>query len=107
MKVPVNNNGVIAQELRRRDLSDRKGAFALGISPQYLCDVLAGRRRLSVRLAARMERVLGIDGFALLVGDLRLKYESALAVTTGERAMVAGPGSVPEGEAVERKEGGE
>jgi transcriptional regulator with XRE-family HTH domain len=37
-------------------LTQQQKAEKLGISPQYLCDLQRGRRRLSARLAAKLER---------------------------------------------------
>lgn len=64
----------VAQRLRAcidgRHMTQADTAQRLGISPQYLSDVLRGRRKVSPRLALRIERVLGLDAGAILHGQV-------------------------------------
>lgn len=57
------NETPIAQTLRyfqeRNNWTQAELARRLGISPQYLSDLVAGRRNLSPRLALALERVTG------------------------------------------------
>lgn len=55
---PVDLIDILLCESKRS--SQKKLAARLGISPQYLCDVLKGRREISAELASRLgyERVV-------------------------------------------------
>lgn len=47
--------------LRELGLSQRQAAERLGISDQYISDVVLGRRGISIDLALRLERICGPD----------------------------------------------
>lgn len=63
----------LAKRLRRaladRGMTQRELAIAAGISPQYVSDLLLGKRghRLSASIAAQLEDALGVErGFLVL-----------------------------------------
>lgn len=59
-------------------------ALALGITPQYLCDITKARRNLSPEVAARLHRVLKIDGRHLYVMQEKRRVEIQWRYETGE-----------------------
>lgn len=42
----------------------------LGVSPQHVSDLVHGRRKISARMAVRMERVFGLAASVLLHAEL-------------------------------------
>lgn len=55
----IHPGEVIAEELHARGMSQIEFARRLGVTPKYVCNVLAGRARITVRMALKIERVLG------------------------------------------------
>lgn len=51
--------------MRQKDLAQR-----LGISQQYLSDILAGKHGISVYVAIGLERVLGLNARELLIAQV-------------------------------------
>ena len=49
----------LKEELAERKVTQKDAAEALGISPQFLGDVLAGKRGVSAALAVRLGKYLG------------------------------------------------
>ena len=49
----------LREELDTRNTQHKEAAKALGISPQFLSDVLNGKRGISAALAVRLGRYLG------------------------------------------------
>lgn len=60
----------IAQQIRNEaeaaNLTQTQLADKLGISPQYVSDIVRGRRGVSAFVAVRLERVLGIKAAYVL-----------------------------------------
>jgi hypothetical protein len=56
----------IRTEAERHSLTQADLARRLGISPQYVSDILRSRRSVSPFVAVRLERVLGLDALQLL-----------------------------------------
>jgi len=60
----------IAQRIRleaiRHNMTQVELATRLGISAQYVSDILRSRRSVSAFVAVRLERVLGLDAHRLL-----------------------------------------
>ena len=57
----------LARHGRARVRTQQAAAADLGISPQYLCDLLAGRRGFSAEIAARLETRWGWSGREVLI----------------------------------------
>ena len=53
----------LKEELDERGVSQKDAASALGISPQFLSDVINGRRGVSTELARRLGKYLGTTAF--------------------------------------------
>lgn len=51
---------LIKAELKDRGISQKLFASALGVGQSYLCDILAGRRRISMQFARKVESLLDI-----------------------------------------------
>jgi plasmid maintenance system antidote protein VapI len=62
---------------KKEKVSQMKAADRLKISPQRLCDVLAGRKRLSIPLALRFEKHFGLDALTLLLWQLEEDVKEA------------------------------
>lgn len=58
------------------DASQKEAAAILGISPQYMCDILQARRALSVDVAVRLN-LIGLDGLGLLMDQTVHEYDKA------------------------------
>jgi addiction module HigA family antidote len=56
----------IANILHYSKMTQKDCAEQMGISGQYLSDIIRGRRKLSARSAVRLSRVLGIDAYKWL-----------------------------------------
>jgi addiction module HigA family antidote len=71
----------IAQRIRaeaaRHALTQAALAARLGISAQYVSDILSGRRSVSPFVAVRLERVLGMDAAAILQEQASEELEHA------------------------------
>lgn len=52
-------------------------AKALSVTPQYVCDILEGRRKLSAYIAVQLKDVLGVDGRKLYLRQAERELESA------------------------------
>lgn len=66
MTVTETINGIRkVHYMRQKDLAQR-----LGISEQYLSDILLGKRGISVYVAIGLERVLGLDARELLIAQV-------------------------------------
>lgn len=55
---------------RQGILSDKAFAKKLNISPQYICDVYFGRRRIGLKRAVKIGRQLGDNAEMLLVFEI-------------------------------------
>ena len=53
--------------------SQTEAAKALGITPQYLCDILHARRDISVVVAARLHRI-GLNGLRVYLDQERRRF---------------------------------
>lgn len=60
----MSNTAIILDAIGER--TQRVIAHSMGISEQYLSDILHGRRLISIRAAIEFERVLNLDALALL-----------------------------------------
>lgn len=65
-----------APDLRRFSVDDKEAAEKLGCSPQYLCDVLKGRRRLTAKLAIKLEEY-GIPGRKRYIEQAQMDLDKA------------------------------
>ena len=65
-----------------RDQPQKAAAFILGITPQYLCDIVKGRRNLSPEVAAKLHR-FGLDGRYLYVMQEKRRVEIQWRYETG------------------------
>lgn len=72
---------------KRDRISQRKAADDLGISPQRLSDVLAGRKRLSIPLALRFEDRFGLDAQTLLEWQITQDISRVRAATKGRESL--------------------
>jgi transcriptional regulator with XRE-family HTH domain len=61
MSVPLPH-AIIAEALFQRQLSQKDAAQQMGISSQYLSEIVSGERRISIPFAKKAEEVLKIDG---------------------------------------------
>jgi len=61
---------LVKQIIKDTGLSQKDAAAELGISAAYLCDVLNGRRQISIDLALRLEKAFDADAEGLLYGQL-------------------------------------
>lgn len=62
------------------DRTQREVAHEMGISEQYLSDILHNRRLISVPVAVAFERVLRLDALGLMYGQcVRLVQEEQVA----------------------------
>jgi antitoxin HigA-1 len=51
----------LLEEIEHRNLVKKQIATELGILPNHLSDIFAGKRNISAKLAVRLEKVLGIS----------------------------------------------
>lgn len=72
----------LREDLRQKCTADEQSTVArsLGFSPQFICDVLAGRRGISVELASAM-------GYRKLPAAFVRKHTTVTAVTTSSRGL--------------------
>jgi transcriptional regulator with XRE-family HTH domain len=82
--LPTRRLKSVLEELAQQDISQAQVAAAVGISRQFLNDVLSARRPLSELLARRIEERFGFD-FLWLLGRQSLAPK---AVALGSRASV-------------------
>jgi len=69
----------------------KDAAKALGITPQYLCDILQTRRLLSPEVAAKLYRIsLKLDGCRLYTMQEKRRVEIQFRYETGELERPAG-----------------
>lgn len=61
--------------LSARGLSQREFASALGVSEQYMSDIICGRRGISVKVALRLEEVTNL--FAETWLNRQMRYDLA------------------------------
>ena len=75
----------IAAMIRRTTAGHKQKEVAaiLGITPQYLCDILHARRGLSPEVAARLHKI-GLNGRALYVRQERRRVNMAYRQEIGE-----------------------
>lgn len=66
-------------------LSQKKAAEKLGISEQYLADVLGGRRRVSAQIAVRLEMAWGYPAVNFLYPQIQADVEKARAAIKIEK----------------------
>ncbi len=68
---------VIKRELELRGMSQLAAAATMGISEQYLSDIIAGRRNISPQVALKLERVFGTSALQWMVMDVERRLEKA------------------------------
>lgn len=70
MKQPLLNTikpgELIKSELKERRISQKEFAKAVGVGESHICDILSGRRRITLSLAKKIEELLGIDSKIIL-----------------------------------------
>lgn len=66
---------LIRKELRERRISQKEFANLLEVRPSHLSDIIAGRRRISLNFAQKIERYLGISVRVLM--DLQTAFDLA------------------------------
>jgi HTH-type transcriptional regulator/antitoxin HigA len=77
-EMPVHPGEVIGDEIDAAEgvRAQRQIALRMGVSEKHLCQLLAGRVRLSAQMALRVEDALGISAELLMV--LQVRYDLAL-----------------------------
>ncbi len=55
---PIHPGEVIADYLQFRDWSQMDFARRMGVTPKYVCELIAGKARLTVKQALKLEYVL-------------------------------------------------
>lgn len=65
--------------IKTRQLTQKSAAGQLGISEQYLSDIVKGRRSVSAFVAVRLESVLGLDAQETMCAQVREELKKAYA----------------------------
>ena len=69
----------VCAELKCRGWSQLETARRLGISASYMSDLLRGRRRLTAKMAIRLEYVFGIPAMVLMHAQAEAQLAAARA----------------------------
>lgn len=74
---PIHPGEILKEEIECRNLSQRKLAAQMGISPTLLNEILNGKRAVSTEYALLFEAALGIDAEPLL--KMQAEYNMQMA----------------------------
>ena len=74
---PIHPGEILKDEIEYRDISQRKLAAQMGISPTLLNEILNGKRAVSAEYALLFEAALGIDAEPLI--KLQVDYNIQVA----------------------------
>ena len=67
----------LLEEIEARDILKKDVAKALGILPQHLSEIFAGKRNISARIAVRLEKILEVSSSYWL--GMQMEYDLFVA----------------------------
>lgn len=79
----------IARELKKRDIRQKTLAASVGEHPQTINAIIAGRRRLTVKLSLDIEKELNLpEGFLLILQAFHDIKEEKMKLNDGKHCLV-------------------